>query len=94
MLLAALGVMFLTIATASRKSLLRPTRFLSFAGLLTFLAAVPILFISEIWSVVAATGFALECSALVYESQGGQRGDTIKRHRGLSRISMTRRDDE
>ncbi len=43
--LAVLGVVLVTVATATRKSLLRPTRLLSAAGLLGLLAAVPVLFV-------------------------------------------------
>ena len=67
-LLAVLGIMLISIATATRTSLLRPTRVLSFAGLLGLVAAAPILFVSEFWSVVAGTGFALMCGGLVHES--------------------------
>jgi hypothetical protein len=62
------GILLITIATATRMSLARPTRLLSLVGLLAIVAAVPLLFMGEFWTVVAATGFASVCIGFSYEA--------------------------
>jgi hypothetical protein len=62
------GILLITVATATRRTLARPTRALSLVGMVGIVAAVPVLFIGEFWTIVAATGFVSVCIGFSYEA--------------------------